>query len=313
MSFPIFRPLVLLHFVFSVYPIRAQVVATDPWLITDPDVILENTHAAIVANRVVCARSFTCRSGKQVDDMRHLEYEVRFDSLGYPVEVKNGAAVRAESKERNAKDKRFGRKWIGASEFLFEYRPDHQIQCMQAFRWSSEFSRDEEEVHYVYDPDGRLVEQHRAERTIYAPGYSYRGTSYPNTTTFTDCTIDHHEGTHATCIVHEEGSSRSDTLVTEIAEIDDSMPTELDGITECLLPVGHAKTAFGECLPLYSPTHLRIRSIYEGGVLHAKEVVDGEDQVLSRTNFEYNDKGLLKRVSQMDGTNLRWMSYVFVD
>ena len=310
MDFPIFRSLAVLLFVILLYPIQAQVLPTDPWSISDPDLMLENPHAAILANRVVCARRFVCRLEKQVGAIRHLQYEVRYDSLGYPVEVKNGTAVRAASKERHAKDERFGRKWIGAREFHFEYRPDHQIQRMQVFRWDDENSRQEEEVSYVYDPDGRLVEQHRAEQIIYASGFAYRGASYPNITTYTDCTIDRHDGTYAICIVHVEGSSSSDTLVAEIA---DSMPTDPDRIRERPLPDGHAMDVGGDCLPFYSVTPLRIRSIYEEGVLQAKELVGADGQVRSRTNFEYSNNGLLKRVSQSDVMISRWMQYVLAE
>lgn len=310
MDYSSFRPWALLLFVTLAYPMQSQVVASNPWSIADPNLMLENSHLTIISNKVVYARSFTCRSEKQVGDMRHLHYEVQFDSAGYPVTFKNGEAFRAGAKVKSHADARFGRKWIAAVEFHFEYNPDHQLHRMVVFRWDNEFSRYEEEVRYTYDTDRRLIEQHHSDRTIYRRGYTYRGTSYPNDTIVTEYSVDYLKDTQATYVVHQEGSVISDMLVVEVA---DSMPSTFDGIMERPVPSGHAKIIGGECVPLYSANPERIRYTYEGGILRFAELISADNQVRSRTGFEFGDSGLLDRVLHSDGIDSRWMQYVFAD
>jgi len=306
------RPTLLLLLLFGYHcPVAAQLMQIAPEYISDMDLVLEDPPALLAAQGIGRTQSFNCPSGKCGTKKWELQHEVIYDPQGYPIEFRNGAAMRAEADEKSDLSERFGRRWEDACTFRFHYGPAHELIAVEKCSWDGQYSRDEELVQNTYDAQGRLTTQQHTTRLIYRPGYTYRSTAYPNDTAISILSFSYDQHGLATCVRQSDERARTDTLFTAAAL--DTILYEPDSgyvadhVSEQLIPIGHALLLGGICAPQYGAHTACMRSTFINGRLATNDIVLESGAIVSHTVFRYADSGLLEAVEDGEGNRLRYL------
>lgn len=286
----------------------------DPWS-NDRSwgLLLHNDRELIASNHVERMDHYLCHGGQKQRAKDRLVSTVTFNASGNPVYCQDRSTWSpCKQKPGDAGKKPFGKGLVGVIEHRFTYGEQGRLEQVSRVSWDAPFSRDEQDVRFIYDTEGRLTQEVIETRLIYKPGFKHRGTEYRNDTSVVRFSLAYTDGNRVRHLIRSTGPGISDTLHKDVP-FDDLFPTWDDAGADTIeVPVmtGHAKLLGGACEPMLSDTVVR-RHIHEGGRLMRTETVDRKTGAISdRHTVIYQQTGLYEGVSDENAACLWRMEYV---
>lgn len=211
-----------------------------------------------------------------------VQYVVEFDPSGRPMVLREGRATAKRWDHSVPAEEQFGRKWIGTRYVVVRYDTIGRMIQLKELQWYDDFSRMELMMSIAYDDETGHFTQRTEDRTIYRPGFQYRGTKYVNDTSVT-------------------------TLSHAYDEVGNGDPITGDTTITIAMRYGSARSPQG-CFPLYAGDSTR--QVFEDGRLTHIYDLDRNGAITWHRSFTYRPDGLVD--AQYDGKGSRMQRWEYV-
>ncbi len=275
--------------------------------------LLANDRELVVSNRVERMDRYQCHGTMKQGAKERLVSTVVFDAAGNPVYCQDRSRWSSYRQKPEDVGKRpFGKGLVGIVEYRFTYGTHGRLEHVSEVSWSAPFSRDEQDVHFTYDAEGRLTEESIETKRINKPGFEHRGTEYRNDTSMVRFMLAYADGSRVSHMIRRTGSGTTDTLHKDLM-FEDVFPMREDtGADTIEVPIvtGHAKLLAGGGKPILSDKMVQ-RYIYEGGRLIRRETVDRKTSAIKdQRTVAYLSNGLYDATLDEYGRCFERVEYV---
>jgi hypothetical protein len=282
----------------------------DPYKITN--LIFFNLRGfektAITKNKIkrISCHKYKLDKRLQVRGKGHpVNYSVKFNADGNPISY-----VQSDCKKN-----------CQINEYFFDYDSSAKlIHIRELLRHPYDVRYDDTDIFLFYDQENNVEKEYISAKSIYPPGYKYRGTPYENDTAIFSYHINYNDKNIITSIVKYRSDYKSWTNAKEFDSIRYSCSFDSIFISnkEPKSEKGIIKDAHGNIIEMVfyrylhaSPTNdtqFVFRYEYDNLNRVTKTQLFTATNVLSNTwYFEYNQDGLLQAEKYIDSKN-RWVT-----
>ncbi|MFM2000395.1 MAG: hypothetical protein RL204_2342 [Bacteroidota bacterium] len=310
--------LLFVAIVFLSQSIKSQVFSNDPFKIDFDYFNIGDQKNAIQLNKVKSLSSYSFATEEDSDELafKELEYKITFNEFGNPIHFIHQYTMPCWWWPRLKQKLKITEESITTYEYSFIYDSlQNLIQAKQNITESESSSHTENDIYYEYDNQSKLISETVSNKTIYKPGFTYRGNTYENDTNLNVYTFTYAANNRVAHAVRYckkyykwQNVSEYDTLFRNCTLDSIFFRTflpqgikvdSLGRVTEKTNFLIHATLMGGGSYYPNSPDDTIVTYFYDSnGNLLKSEARSRSGTLKRKTNWTYFDNGLLESIQQ---------------
>lgn len=296
-----------------------QLFHPDPYKVDFSYLNIECTKKEVVKNKIkrITSKEYAIKNGTKTEVPKTSYYFVEFNEAGNPVHYRYKYFMQTYNPKDEVSE---------TTDYYFMYDSLYNLIHVQEYEIHSLSPKTYyvNDVYYIYNKN-KLISETYSDKTIYAPGFTYNGTTYDNDTSITTYFINYNSLNNQILVFSQNYQTYNHTLLSDTIKYNcpfDSIFIDKE------IPKGMKKDSFGRviqntryttfyttsngCFSPDSPSDIITDFFYDNnGKLIRSESHLRKETAISKRIWSYNENGLLQFIQNENSSEITMYEYEY--